>query len=98
MVKSLILRSILAFSYHSTIPLPSTVQTFCLNVCVCAALHFAVTQETNFNEVMIGKVHLCLLHAACITSQPPTFSAIVSLKVKTRSFQRLYFIFNSQES
>lgn len=49
---------------------------------VYAALHFAITQETNFNEKMIGKVYLCLLHAACITSQSPTYSAIGNLKLK----------------
>lgn len=56
---------------------------------VYADLHFAVTQEANFNEKMIGKVYLCLLHAACVTSQSPTHSAIGNLKLKpdySRSF------------
>lgn len=88
--------------FGTQLPLNSiswTIQAFCLNVCVYAALHCAIRQEANFNQIMIGKVHLFLLHAACITSQSPTSSAMGNLKLKKNHSRGLIsFIYFTQES
>lgn len=52
-----------------------------------AALHFVIAQENNFNEKITAKVHLYLLHAACITSQSPTSSSTGNLKLKPGNFR-----------